>query len=334
MNIRHLTIKKIYFLLLVTCSLTPLVLGAQDFVDELSDTSSLEQDGDISSYPTEVISKIAPSKKIMLLSNTNNSYQEGDYLSLITEKKLMIRVLCAKMMGPECGIKLIKIYEDQIWLKAYPGIKVQVLRGDDAQFKLDQSKKVDAKDEIESLEDLYKDDDLLSDDNLEVKGKQNRSLKNDNIIGLSYGLLDGVDINKEAHRYAHWHAQWAYQLADNIWGEAMIGTAVVGQFPNDTLTTQVTSLTLRFKYTFATPFYSFVLPYIGYQQVMANSPDAGTPYSGSTAAILEDELTKLDLMKQSRVVFGVTILKRIVPGWFLRADLGTDFISAGLSLEF
>ena len=185
---------------------------------------------------------------------------------------------------------------------------------------------------IKSNEDSLEED-FLGEDGLEVKDKGRRVLKNDNVIGLSYGLLEGVDNDGNAHRYGHWHAQWAYQIADNIWAEAMVGQAVVGQFPSDTLTTQVTSGTFRLKYAIKAPMYSIILPYLGYQQVSATSPDAGDANAGSAAAA-EKELQNLDNMKKSHLIFGVTILKRIVPGWFLRADLGSDFLSTGLALEF
>ena len=47
-----------------------------------------------------------------------------------------------------------------------------------------------------------------------------------------------------------------------------------------------------------------------------------------------DEKTNVENLKKSSVIFGATVLKRIVPGWFIRADLGNDILSGGLTLEF
>ncbi len=307
-------------------------------MDDFSDNESkIADDTDLSSYPTETIIRISPSKKIMLLSNLNKFFNEGDFLSLIYEKKLMVRVLCAKQVPDKCGIKLIRIYDDQLWSKAYAGMQVQVLRGDDAQFKSADKKNSVPDEDINSLEDLYRSDDLESDE-IEIDENKNRLLKNDNIVGLSYGSLKGVDNQGDDHYYGHWHVHWAYQMADNFWAEAMIGQAVIGDFPptgsNSTLTTQITSFTIRIKYAFKAPFYSYFLPYVGYQRVVADSPSAGQPYIGSTAEGLQRELEFLDMMEKSGAVVGVTLLKRIVPGWFITGNLGTDFVSAGLALEF
>lgn len=331
---KKLNIKTFFLLITIIFSLVSTSISAQEVMDDLTRAKLIEEDNEVSSFPTEVILKIAVSKKIMLLSNTNNSYQEGDYLSLILNKRLMVRVLCAKIDGQNCGIKLIRIYEDPLWIKAYEGMEVQVLRGDDAQFKIDQDKPEVAEEPIDVLKDLYEDDELIDSDSVEITDNKARLLKNDNIIGLSYGLLLGVDNENEPHNYGHWHFQWAYQMADNFWAEVLVGQAIIGQFPNDTLDTQITSMTIRFKYTIKAPFYSFVLPYVGYQSVVPNSPDVGVPYLGSTIEDLNKELDTFDNMKRNHMIFGVTILKRIVPGWFLRVDLGNDFISSGLSLEF
>jgi hypothetical protein len=40
----------------------------------------------------------------------------------------------------------------------------------------------------------------------------------------------------------------------------------------------------------------------------------------SQAQLEDEELQKFSELRKSTVIFGVTILKRIVPGWFIRAD--------------
>jgi hypothetical protein len=39
-------------------------------------------------------------------------------------------------------------------------------------------------------------------------------------------------------------------------------------------------------------------------------------------------------MQDNALVAGVTILRRLVPGWFIKADLGTDQLNIGFAIEF
>ena len=49
---------------------------------------------------------------------------------------------------------------------------------------------------------------------------------------------------------------------------------------------------------------------------------------------IELENEQVEALNKNQVVAGVTILKRLVPGWFARADIGTDALNIGFSLEF
>jgi len=73
------------------------------------------------------------------------------------------------------------------------------------------------------------------------------------------------------------------------------------------------------------------MPYLGFQSYTVSSPDAG---KGTDPVKNEEELTVIDELKKSGPVFGVTILRRLVPGWFIKADLGTDVLNIGFSIEF
>lgn len=80
------------------------------------------------------------------------------------------------------------------------------------------------------------------------------------------------------------------------------------------------------------------MPYVGYQIIQAQSPGAGVYDGVSTPAPtqeeLDQELNGVNDLKKSSLIFGVTVLKRIVPGWFIRLDMGSDLLNAGLALEF
>ena len=129
---------------------------------------------------------------------------------------------------------------------------------------------------------------------------------------------------------------WAYQLADNVWGEVGYGQGIMNDYPTTGLDTKVSNFVIRAKYAFNAPMYSFFMPYVGYQVISASSPGAGVqdPNSSMTPEEYQAELDRLDALKKSSFIFGVTGLKRIVPGWFLRADVGMDILAIGASLEF
>ena len=50
-----------------------------------------------------------------------------------------------------------------------------------------------------------------------------------------------------------------------------------------------------------------------------------------TAAL---EKRVVDDLEKTQLVFGFTFLRRLVPGWFFKADVGNDIFSAGFAIEF
>ena len=48
----------------------------------------------------------------------------------------------------------------------------------------------------------------------------------------------------------------------------------------------------------------------------------------------EKQIALVDNLNEGGPVVGVTVLKRLVPGWFARVDIGTDIVSVGAALEF
>jgi hypothetical protein len=245
------------------------------------------------------------------------------------------------------GIKIVKIYNTTLWTQLGTNKEVLILRGDDsyystkkvAQVEDDKKKKGEDDLKINSEDDLFNNTTAVDDD-LNLEENNNRLIKPDNLLGLNYGLLDSLDNAGEGYRYPHINANWGYQLSDNVWGEIGVGTNTITDYPNVNgaggIDTRLISFNFRLKYTINAPFYSYIMPYAGYQIVSADSPGAGKddPSDPQSTATLAKELELVDALKKSGPVFGVTVLRRIVPGWFVRADLGTDLIGGGLTLEF
>ena len=65
------------------------------------------------------------------------------------------------------------------------------------------------------------------------------------------------------------------------------------------------------------------------------SPQAGLdPSGGSNQTDLDNEKKLVDALSKDDVVFGVTLIRHLAPGWYARLDVGNDTISGGFGLEF
>lgn len=311
----------------------------QSIIDELDETKKSGLDAPTLS--TEKILKISNSKKIFILSNENNSFNQGDFISFVLEDNLVARALVAKDKGNLSGIKIVKIYSLPLWKLLRKNMQIEIIRGDDSYFtNLKKRKEKDSEDLLKDDVTVGASDDLYDatsfDDDLTVDEDKKRFIKPDNLVGATIGSIEGVDNSGASTRYTQYSVMWAYQIASNIFAEAAFGQNVVKDFPSSGLDTRVTNITVRGKYTFTAPFDSYIQPYLGYQIVTASSPGAGEEdTSGTTTQTdLDNEVSLVSEFEKNTIIFGATILKRLVPGWFFRADLGTDIFSAGFSLEF
>ena len=314
---------------------------AQNVLDDIEEEDRIET-GNTENAPNlvpETIKIIAPSKKIFILTNENRSFSKGDFISLLLGNKLVCRALVAKTTDTQLsGIKIVKIYNVSLWKELAVGKEVLVLKGDDSYYS-NLEKNINDPNTIKNTSKVQDEDDLfnsttLNDDDLSLEETSKRLIKTDNLISAGVGTIAGVDVDGSNVRYTHLNASWGYQLSDNIWAELGAGTNIVTDYPSVGIDTRMTNYTGKIKYTFGAPFYSYIMPYVGYQIININSPGAGVDDGTTLPEDLQQELQLVDDLKKSSIIFGVTVLKRIVPGWFIRVDLGTDILNAGLTLEF
>ena len=315
-------------------------LKAQNVLDDIEEEDRVEttRSENAPNLVSETVKIISPSKKIFILTNQNRSFSKGDFISLLLNNKLVCRALVAKVNEEQLsGIKIVKIYNLELWKQLGPNKEVLVLKGDDSYYTTKEAappedeKKVESK--VQDEEDLYNST-SLDDDDLSLEENNNRLIKTDNLLSLGVGMIEAKDVDGSSKRYSHINGSWGYQLTDNIWGELGAGTNTISDYPGTGIDTRLINIMARVKYTFNAPFYSYIMPYVGYQVITAQSPGAGEPGEGATAETLELENQLVEDLKKSSLIFGVTVLKRIVPGWFIRADLGSDIVSGGLTLEF
>jgi hypothetical protein len=344
MAINKRTLPIFFSLLFLLTTASAYAQNALDDVEEEERTEPISKE-QVPSLVAETIKVIAPSKKIFILTNDNQSFSKGDFISLLILNKLVCRALVAKTNDEKLsGIKIVKIYNLELWKQLSIGKEVLVLKGDDSYYinkekNPDQEPIKDKNDDsrLQSEEDLFNSTSLSgNDDDLSLEENNRRLIKPDNLLSFNVGIIQAQDIDGSFKKYTQLNGSWAYQLNDNVWAEGSLGTNTITDYPYTGLDTRLTNITLRAKYTFSAPLYSYFQPYVGYQTMLASSPGAGVdPGDNSrTSSELAQELQLVDELKKSTIIFGVTILKRIVPGWFIKADLGTDIINGGLSIEF
>jgi hypothetical protein len=317
---------------------------SQSLVEDANLTAATPESGGENLF-TETIKIISQSKKIFILTNNNQKLGPGDFVSLAYNNQLAARAMVAKTHQGQAGLKIIKIYSLAQWGKLRRNQDIQVIKGDDSYFGKKIDKVVDATPvgKIKNEEDLYTGDVVVEDELGDFEDNKNRHIKPDNIVGI-FGAFqtaavadrvatDGTTTSGGKARATEFGASWAYQFADNFFAEGLYGRALYNSFPSDGIQTLVNRFEGRIKYNIKGPLYTFFMPYVGYQNNSVSSPDAGQGNVKGTLAG-KKELDAVDKLKKAGPVVGVTILRRLVPGWFVRADLGTDMLGLGFSIEF
>ncbi len=326
-------LKIIYFLLLL--------LGTSGLRAQ-----SLVKDANLSGSSTgntfsETIKIISNSKKIFVLTNNNQQLSSGDFISLALENKLAARALVAKTHQGQVGIKIMKIYSLSQWGKLKRHLEVQIVKGDDSTFAAPvEAAPIVAASKIKSEDDLFTGNVVVEDELGDFEDNKNRHIKPDNVVSAFGGfysaeLPETSDVDDAysggSARATVYGLGWAHQFADNYFIEGFYSRAMLNKFPSDDTQTLVNHFGLRLKYNFKGPLFTFFMPYAGFQTFSVSSPDAGK--TDNTAAN-EVELEAVEKLKKSGPAFGVTVLRRLVPGWFIKANIGTDMINLGFAIEF
>ncbi|HXH75297.1 MAG TPA: hypothetical protein VNJ08_10050 [Bacteriovoracaceae bacterium] len=304
-------------------------LMAQSLVDDASLTA-----GNAEGAFNETIKVISSSKKIFIITNNNQQLGPGDFCSLALDNKLAARALVAKTHQGQVGIKILKIYSLAQWGKLRRDQEVQVVKGDDSNFgAAPVAAAPEAAPKIKNEEDLFTGDVVLEDELADFDDNKNRHIKPDNLVTLFAGFYDVAEVEEDGGviRTQELGFTWGYQFADNYFFEGGYGRAQLNSFPCDGCSTLVNHIMGRLKFNIKGPLYTFFMPYVGFQTYSVVSPDAGV---GDNDQLNQTQLEAVQALKESGPTFGVTILRRLVPGWFIKADIGTDLINAGFAIEF
>ena len=323
---------QIIILICLTAALSPSGAMAQSILDEASISSG---DYGAGGTFTETIQIISRSGKIFILSNGNQMLNKGDFITLILKGKgPLARSVVAKTHEGKAGIKVLKVYSLARWNQIRKGMNVEIIKGDDsALFKKSSGAEVAIEGEpdarINNEEDLF--NDKLINEDLSDFYKDNRLIKPDNIVSVGWDQYIYTKTDNGEGAGNQFNFAWAYQFSDNYWVEGLFGRTQIDDFPRTSTQTVVANFTGRLKYTFKAPFYSYLMPYIGFQTYSVSSPEAGQADTDEESDI---ELSLVNDMETSDIVLGVTFLRRLVPGWFFKLDVGTDITSIGVAIEF
>ncbi|AYF45976.1 hypothetical protein BALOs_2994 [Halobacteriovorax sp. BALOs_7] len=298
---------------------------AQSPISDFSNSSNYD-------LAKEKIISVSGTKRILLISNGQDSFAKGDYITILVNKEPVVRGIVPKQKNNVAAIKITKIYNEEIYSNIFVNQDVEVLRGDDSAYgKADTAEESEFR--ITDSESLYDDTTLLDEDIYSEEAQEGGIIKNDNLVSVGIGLVDGFNTAGKEDTNTQYNASWAFQLDKNIWLEGSVGRHLIRGFPNEEIDTAVNQYIFRAKYSFEGPLYTVFMPYAGYKFATADSPGAGDVSAvGADAAAREKDLVAS--VEKSEPVFGITALKRLVPGWFFRADIGTDLMGVSLALEF
>ena len=308
--------------------------------DLLDDATSSFSSGDSAEQFTEKIDIISRSGKIFIVTNNNQLLSKGDFITMsLRDQGPVARAVVAKNHKGRAGIKVLKVYSLQRWGKLARGTDVDILRGDDSiLFKPKKEKKSPEEEAtIAGEEDLFNDTGLIEEDDLGDFYTDNRLIKPDNMVSIGYAqfsFVNDADSDGDTLVNNQFNYSYAYQFSDNYWVEGLYGRTQVDGFPRTGEQTVINNFTARLKYTIKAPLFSYFLPYLGFQTFSVSSPSAGIVGDGvdeATAALEEQVVNELE---KTQLVFGFTFLRRLVPGWFFKADVGNDIFSAGFAIEF
>jgi hypothetical protein len=301
---------------------------------QLVDDANLSVQTGSGSTFTETIKIISNSKKIFILTNGNQQLNPGDFISLALNDQLAARALVAKTHQGQVGIKILKIYSLAQWGRLRRDQQVQIIKGDDSGFarRAAPAEEAPAAGRIRNEEDLFTKDVIVGDVPDLLEEESRRHIRPDNLVAVSVSRFSATEIPSRGGTATanEFLGSWAFQFRDNFYLEGIYGRSLLTSYPNDGIATVTNRLVGRLKFNIKGPLFTFFMPYVGYQNISASSPRAGEP--GVPEA--QEELDAIANVERSGPVVGITVLRRLVPGWFVKADLGTDVLNLGFAVEF
>ena len=322
----HLSASKYFLFTLIFAS-----LQAQSLLTEISsgDPVLSDQGANFFQEKVEIISR---SGKVFILTNSNKNLGPGDFITMtFGQERPIARAVVAKNHNGLSGIKVMKVYSLANWNQLAKGKSIQIIKGDDSFLFAPKVEKKEDEEvvKIDGEKDLYDQGKLLEGDS-DLLDVETRNIRTDNIISATFGQETVKNsVTNSSERSLLLNFGWSYQFLDNVWADVTYTRLSLENFPATSTQTLINSFGFRVKYSYSLPFYSYILPYVGYEINSVSSPNAG-----DDPTTVDEERKLVEDLGEDIPVFGVTFLKRLVPGWFFAANLGNDQITAGIAIEF
>lgn len=312
-------------------------VGAQSVIDELKAVSQ----GDLplkNQLFSETITTISTNRRIFIVTNSNNKLLMGDFVSFIKDNQLVIRALVVKTRDDRSGLKLVKIYNQNLWGSLATGYNVELLRGDDSYFLAQLNKEREALIETpkeiasQATTALTADEQMIlgKDFTFDDKADKNRKINADHLLYFTLGNFNSLSTNGDSDSYIHYRVGWGYQIFSNWFTDLSYGYTVLKKYPEVDIDTALNTFTAKFGYIFQLPVHSFIYAYAGVYDSIASAPGAGESVSDAQAKL---EIERLNDVEGIGYLGGISFYKRLVPGWTFKLDLDLKNIGAGIMVE-
>jgi len=287
-------------------------LQAQNVFSDLQDNSEFDPAPSTQSTISERVIVKSRNRRILVITNTNQALKQGDFVTIFSAETRVAKALVAKTQERKTALKIINTFANQYDSLTNRGQSLTIVRGD-------------AKDSPD-IELTKKEESLFTtidqiEDETEVKRMPEKS-----ILGLGVGLYRSIDSNDQSAFYAHYVFSYAYNVSNNFWFEGNYGYSALNQFPIVDILTNLHTLRAKFKYNFYLPAYSFFMPYGGIEFTNAQASE--------NSSLTDDQINLLQSLNQVKFIGGFSLYKRLVPGWVINLNAGTDGIYGGFSVAF
>jgi len=322
-----------FILLLIMTS-----VNAQSVVDELRAVST----GDLPTKNqlfSEMITTISSNKRIFILTNSNNKLIMGDFVSFVKDNQLILRALVVKTRDDRCGVKLVKIYDQNLWKSLTTGADVQMIRGDDSYFLTQIKKEQEAlvagsntnSNNGEQTDSLSAEEKMILGSDITLESKvDNRKISANHLLYFTAGNYRSLSTTGESDTYMHYRIGWGFQVFNNWFSDVSYGYTVLKKYPEVDIDTALNTVSFKFGYIFQLPIHSFLYAYGGIYNSIATAPGAGEGVSDAQAEL---EIQRVRDVEGLGYLGGVSFYKRLVPGWTFKVDVDLKNIGAGIMVE-
>jgi len=265
----------------------------------------------------------------------------GDFVSFVKDNQLILRGLVVKTRDDRSGLKLVKIYDQNLWKSLSTGNDIQMLRGDDSYFLVQIKKEQEALLEVNtanqsnassnSSESLSAEEKMILGSDISLENKSdNRKINANHLLYFTAGNYRSLGTSGESDTYMHYRVGWGFQVFNNWFTDVSYGYTVLKKYPEVDIDTALNTISFKFGYIFQLPIHSFLYAYGGLYNSIATAPGAGEGVSDAQAEL---EIQRVRDIEGLGYLGGISFYKRLVPGWTFKVDIDLKNVGVGIMVE-